>query len=108
MIASLLVSFGVLPLLCDSRPHLFCSVCIPDTQEVLKKIAVGGAPGWLSQLSILLLILAQVVISQRVGSNPALDSVLTVQSLLGILSLSPSLSLSLPFPCPLSLSLSKK
>ena len=39
-----------------------------------------------------------------VGSSPGLGSVLTVQSLLGIL----SLSLSLPLPCSWSLSLSKQ
>ena len=46
-----------------------------------------GAPGWLSPLSIQLLISAQVRISQFMSSSPALGSVLAVQSLLGILSL---------------------
>ena len=57
----------------------------------------GGAPAWLSRLSICLLIWAQGMISQFVRSSPASDSVLTVRSLLGIL------SLSLPLPCSLSL-----
>ena len=42
-----------------------------------------------------------------VGLNPASGSELTVQSLLGILSLSLSLSLSLPLPCSLSLKINK-
>ena len=46
--------------------------------------------------------LAQVMISQLVGLNPAQGSALTVQSLLGIL----SLPLSLPLPCLCSLSFS--
>ena len=45
-----------------------------------------GAPGWLSQLSIGLLISTQVMISQFVSSSPMLGSVLTVWSLLRILS----------------------
>ena len=63
------------------------------------------APGWLSQLSVRLLISVQVTISQFVGSSPTSGSVLTVWGLLGILSLclypspahalSPSLSLKL-------------
>ena len=61
-----------------------------------------GVPGWLSQLSVCLLTSAHVMISQTVGLSPALGSVLTVQNLLGILSLPPRpLSLS----CALSLSL---
>ena len=54
-----------------------------------------GASGWLSRLSGLLFVSAQVVILQFVSSSPTSGSVLTVQSLLGILSLSVSLSLSL-------------
>ena len=53
---------------------------------------VGGAPGWLSLLSIWLLTLAHVMISWVVNSSPTLSSVLTVQNLLGILSLPLSLS----------------
>ena len=46
-----------------------------------------GVPGWLSRLSIRLLILAQVMISRFGSSSPTSASVLVVQSLLGILSL---------------------
>ena len=42
----------------------------------------GGAPGWLSQLSIQHLVSAQVMISPFVSSSPMSGSVLTVQSLL--------------------------
>ena len=56
-----------------------------------------GALGWLSGLNIQLLVSAQVVISQFMGSSPASGSVPTAWSLLGILSLPPSLSVSL---CP--------
>ena len=59
-------------------------------------------PGWLSWLSVRLLILAQVMISRFVSLSPRLGSALTVWNLLGILSL--SLSLSLPLPCSLMLS----
>ena len=48
---------------------------------------------------------AQVMISQFLGPTPALGSVLTVQNLLGVLSL--CLSLSLPLPYSLSLSQNK-
>ena len=51
-----------------------------------------GMPGWLSWLSIWLLLLAQVVISLFMSSSPTSGSVLTVWSLLGILSLSLSKS----------------
>ena len=44
---------------------------------------LGGSVGWASDL-----ILAQVMISQSVGSSPAWGSALTSQALLGILSLS--------------------
>ena len=40
-----------------------------------------GGPGWLSQLSVQLLVSAQVMISQFVGSIPVSGSVLTAQSL---------------------------
>ena len=59
-----------------------CVLCVQTKNKV------GGAPGWRSQLSIQLLISAQVMVSWLMGSSPALGSVLTVQSLLGILSLS--------------------
>ena len=55
-----------------------------------------GVPGWLSRLSVRFLVSAQVMISVH-GFQPCIGSVLTVQSLLGILSL-----LSLP-PPPLTL-----
>ena len=61
-------------------------------------------PGWLSRLSVQLLVLDQVVISRVMSSSPASGSVLTVWSPLGIL----SLPLSLPRPCLGSLSLSFK
>ena len=54
-----------------------------------------GAPGWLSRLSVRLLILAEVIISQFVGSSPTSGSALMLQSLLGILSLLLVLTLSL-------------
>ena len=60
-----------------------------------------GAPGWLSWLSIQLLVLAQVMISQFMGLSPASGSVLTYRA-----SLEFSLSLSLSAPPPLALSLS--
>ena len=50
-----------------------------------------GVPGWLSQLSIQLLVLAQNVIS-IMSSSPKLDSPLIVWSLLGV----PSFPLSAP------------
>ena len=68
----------------------------------MKKKKGGGEPGWLSQLSVGLLVSAQVMISHFVGSSPASSSVPTVQSLLGILSLplsAPPL-LFLSRPCP--------
>ena len=46
-----------------------------------------GRPGGLSGFSVPLFILAQVMISQFVGSNPTLGSSLTARGLLGILSL---------------------
>ena len=60
-----------------------------------------GAPGRLSRLSIRLFISAQVVSSWFVSLGPISGSTLTVQSLLGILSLSlslcPSAACTLPF-----------
>ena len=53
-----------------------------------------GAPGWLSRLSIQLLILAQVMISWFVSSSPTWD--LAWDSLSPCLSAPPPLSLSLP------------
>ena len=80
----------------------------PAAQPPLWMLEMGlgdGAPGWLSQLSVQLLISTQVMISQFVRSSPGSSSVLTTWSLLGILFLSFSLCPS-PF-CALSLSLSK-
>ena len=58
-----------------------------------------GAPGWLSRLSIQLLISVHVMISWLVRSSPMLGSALRAQSLLGILSLRPSSTAPL-FPAP--------
>ena len=55
---------------------------------IIKKHAKIGVPGWLSQLSLQLLISAQVRISQFMGSSPALGSALMAWGLLGILFLS--------------------
>ena len=52
-----------------------------------------GVPEWLSLVSVRPLILAQVMISQFVGSSPVLGSELVVQRLLR------TLSLSAPPPC---------
>ena len=58
---------------------------------VPEKWLLTGTPEWLRQLSVPLLVSAQVMISRFVGSSPTLGSVPTVQGLLGILSLSLSL-----------------
>ena len=65
----------------------------------------GGALGWLSWLSVWLLISAQVMISQSVDTSPMLGSELSVQKLLGILFLSLFLCPSLVLSLSLSLSL---
>ena len=54
-----------------------------------------GVPGWLSRLTVRILVSAQVMISWFVGPSPVLGSTLPVRSLLGILSLCPSCTLSL-------------
>ena len=59
---------------------------------------VPRAPGWLSSLSIQLLISAQVMISWFVTFSLELGSELKVRNLLRVLSLSVSLSLSLYLP----------
>ena len=46
-----------------------------------------GVPGWFSQLSLWLLVSAQVMISQLMSPSPSSGSVLTMWSQLGILSL---------------------
>ena len=65
---------------------------------MLKEGEKQGTPGWLSQLSVRLLVSAQVMSSQLRSSSSESGSVLTVWSLLGMLSLSLSLSLSLTLP----------
>ena len=67
--------------------------CGPTPICFTKKQQTMGVPGWLSWLSIRLLISAQVMISQFTGSGPASVSALTAWSLLGILGFSLSLSL---------------
>ena len=69
-----------------------------------QNIKLHGARGWLNQLSVQFLISAQVMISWFVSSSPALGSVLTAWSLLGILS--PSLS-ALPYSLCLFLKINK-
>ena len=70
-----------------------------------EKVIKLGAAGWLSELSVRLLISAQVMISQFSRWSPVTGFVLTVQSLLGILAL---LSLcSSPAHAALSLSQNK-
>ena len=69
--------------------YIFLFVCL-FVYHSFKNSQVGE-PGCLSQLSIQLLILAQVMIPWFVGSSPASGSTLAVQILLEILS--PSLSL---------------
>ena len=101
-----------------ARTVMSANICLNISFKIR---VVWGAPGWLSWLSIQLLILAQVMILQFMRSSPELGSVLTVQSLLGILFLplstspllsltfflSGSFSLSLSLYLSLSLSLSK-
>ena len=78
--------------------------------RIIVKAHIVGHLGGLSWLSAQLLILAQVMISGFVSSNPASGSMQTAGSLLGILSLSLSLSLSPSLYAPPlhSLSLSLK
>ena len=65
--------------------------------------AFSGASGWLSRLSIQLLVSAQVMISWFRDSSPGSGSALTVQGL----GCSLSLPLSLPLPCSCCLCLSQ-
>ena len=78
---------------------------VQHTGTKIRKINRHRAPDWLSWLGVWLLISAQVMISQFVGLSPVSGSVLTAQSLPGILSL--SLSLSAPLPLFLSKKISK-
>ena len=67
-----------------------------------------GGPGWLSQLSVQLLVSAQVMISQFVGSSPTSGPVLIAESLEPASdSVSPSLSAPPLLALCLSHSLSK-
>ena len=75
------------------------------THRDLTEKAPRGAPGWLSQFSVWLLVLAQVMISRFMGSSSALGSVLAARSLLGILSLPVSLPLCSSLAQAFSLSL---
>ena len=80
-------------------------IYITDYYSAMRKEDIHGAPGWLSWLSVQLLISAQVMISQFVGSSPASGgSSLTTWSLLGIF----SFSFSLPLPLSLFLSQNKQ
>ena len=90
----------------SSRPLVFvapveavCNSRLAKLPACFKKEEEKGAAGWLSQLGVQLLVLAQVMISRLVGSSSG--SVLAARSLLGILSPSlsapPLLSLSLSF-----------
>ena len=55
--------------------YIYIYICIMEYYSAIKKNVIG-TPGWLSQLSISLLILAQVMISQFLGlsAEPAWDS----------------------------------
>ena len=66
-----------------SLPHP--RLCMLSKINILRKSVILGHPGWLSWLSVLLSVLAQVRISRFVSSSPASCS---ERSLLGILSLS--------------------
>ena len=58
----------------------------PQLPLVISPLKVShGAPGWLSWLSVQLLISAHVMILQFVGSSPTLGSALMAWNLLGIL-----------------------
>ena len=71
---------------------------IQGTHGRLLKVVTSGAPGWLSLLSIQLLVLAQVMIPGVLKSNPTLGSVLSTELACNSFSLSlpPSLCPSLP------------
>ena len=71
----------------------------------VQRVDVRGSPG-ARRLRAQLLVSAQVTIPRLVSLSLMLGSVRTVQSLRGILSLSPSVSAFLPFTCACSLFLS--
>ena len=71
------------------------------------KNATTGASGGLSQLSVQLLVSAQVVISQLLSLSPTSSSMLTAQNLLEILAPSPSLCSSPAHSLSLSLKINK-
>ena len=71
-----------------TNSHFSCQDVLFQGLSLSRCILV--APGWLSQLSIQLLVWAQVMISWIIGLSPALGSIQTARSLLGILC--PSLS----------------
>ena len=93
---------SLLEWLTESRETFY----ILDYQFAVIKEYNSGAPGWLSWLNAQLLISAQVTILWFTNSSAMLDSVLTTQSLLEILSLPLSLPLPCSRSCPLSLALS--
>ena len=71
--------------------HAYCA----GRQTALSEKSIrSGVPGWLSRLSVRLLVSAQVVISWFVSSNPTSGSLLSAQSPLQILC--PPLSLFSP------------
>ena len=74
-----------------------------------KEIVIVEAPGWLSLLSVRLLVSTGVMISQFMGLSPVSGSALIAWSLLDILSLSfcPSPACAHLFSCSLTLSLKK-
>ena len=76
-------------------------MCVFIAMRTQKENIPPGVPGWLSQLSIQLLILVQVTVAQFVGPSPTPGSALTVLSLLRILSAPPT------HACARALSLSK-
>ena len=63
---------------------------LPDLTH--RKELYCRAPAWLRRLSVRFSISAQAMISWFLGWGPVSGSTLTAQSLLGMLSLSPSLS----------------
>ena len=72
-----------------------------------KKEKMTGAHRWLIQLNVGPLIMAQVMISQFLGSSPVLGSMGIVWSLLEIVSLPLTHSCECPHLLSLSLSLSR-